>query len=128
MFRAWPDVYYCIDKNYKIIEHKLLNGFLNATILNKVTNKTIKHKRREGSLWKLCNSTSGAMPAQAGIQSVLDLPRLLKPWIPACAGMTGFCRASLRKSLGFYFAPLCVLCGEKRIFFIRASVVIGFRK
>ncbi len=35
------------------------------------------------------------MPAKAGIQSLLELPRLLKPWIPACAGMTGFFRSSL---------------------------------
>ncbi len=26
------------DKNYKVIDHKIVNGFLNATILNKITN------------------------------------------------------------------------------------------
>jgi len=28
------------------------------------------------------------MPAKAGIQAMLDVPRILKHWIPACAGMT----------------------------------------
>ncbi|MBA2612889.1 MAG: bifunctional folylpolyglutamate synthase/dihydrofolate synthase [Bacteroidetes bacterium] len=29
------------DKNYKIIDHKIANGFLNTTILNKITNSTL---------------------------------------------------------------------------------------
>jgi hypothetical protein len=43
----------------------------------------------------LCKSRAGVIPAKAGIQKAVDLLRLSKTWIPAFAGMTAFCRASL---------------------------------
>jgi hypothetical protein len=35
------------------------------------------------------------MPVKAGIQLGVEMFGLFKPWIPAFAGMTGFCRGSL---------------------------------
>jgi hypothetical protein len=55
---------------------------------------------------KVCNSATGVIPAEAGIQSGVDLPRVLTPWIPASAGMTGFCRPSLAEySLETFLPP-----------------------
>jgi hypothetical protein len=50
---------------------------------------------RAKAIGKLCKSPTTAMPAKAGIQCGAEHIGLFKPWIPAFAGMTDFCRPSL---------------------------------
>jgi hypothetical protein len=56
----------------------------------------------------LCKSRAGVIPAKAGIQKAVDLLRLSKTWIPAFAGMTAFCRASLVLKRQRYATSDCV--------------------
>ncbi len=47
------------------------------------------------SLKSICKNPIAVVPAQAGIQCTLDSKRILKAWVPACAGTTNLCKVSL---------------------------------
>jgi len=53
---------------------------------------------------KLCISTVGVMPAKAGIQSVLDLPRLLKTLDSGFRRNDGLFQSPLSKRVANYAA------------------------
>jgi hypothetical protein len=51
------------------------------------------------ALRKVRKSPFSVVPAQAGIRLGVEMSVFSKPWIPAFAGMTSFCGASLNAPL-----------------------------
>lgn len=62
------------------------------------------------SLKSICKYPIAVVPAQAGIQCTLDSKRILKAWVPACAGTTDLCKISL--TLLVLFTAPCALAAD----------------
>jgi hypothetical protein len=70
---------------------------LNPNFIDKEFLPPGRQERQKKDFYKNPSSSTDVMPAKAGIQLHINIA-LINTWIPACAGITAFCRPFIHSS------------------------------